>query len=56
MNKESKKEILSMIYPLISRSLSSRDNQKAMLAFKRREWSPISAWTVINYIGYIHGH
>lgn len=36
MNKESKKEMLSMTYPLVSRSLSRRDNQKAMLALFQR--------------------
>lgn len=37
MNKESKKEILCMTYPLISRSLSSRDNQKALLALTQKK-------------------
>lgn len=55
MNKEAKKEILSAAYPLICRPCSRRDGQEAMLALTHKE-SSISAWTVINYIGYIHAH
>lgn len=42
MNKEAKKEILSVTYPLKSRPFSRRVGQKAMLALTLKE-SSISA-------------